>query len=113
MSIPPPRSTKELEGVAEAFCAQYCRQPDDTCPFGWTRGRCPLWQFVEADLPTDTRLQSMIVDEEPALHPHVCQAPLRMQVRCSGSPQTIDGDFDPDEGYEWPDTDQPARRSST
>ncbi len=55
----------------------------------------------------------MIVDEEPALHPHVCQAPLRMQVRCSGSPQTIDGDFDPDEGYEWPDTDQPARRSST
>jgi hypothetical protein len=47
-----PKHTAGLEGAAEAFCLLFCRRPDDTCPLGCPAEECPLWRFVDADLPT-------------------------------------------------------------
>lgn len=50
-----PRSTKRLDGSAAAFCAHRCRADEGLCPLTGTvepAPNCPLWRFVEADMPT-------------------------------------------------------------
>ncbi len=50
-----PKSTKRVKGSAQAFCLDHCRTADGSCPLGLRPKDCPLWQFVEADLPTGVR----------------------------------------------------------
>ena len=84
---------------AEEFCLYFCRQPDDTCPFGWTRARCPLWQFVEADLETDERPEQT----SETLEYRACLVRAR---RDGGRPfsagRIVNRSFDPEEGFDWP-----------
>ena len=50
-----PRRTKRVAGSADAFCAAACRLADGRCPLTESSeraGNCPLWRFVDADLPT-------------------------------------------------------------
>jgi hypothetical protein len=51
-----PKSTKRLRGAAQAFCLDQCRTTTGTCPIGVEPRQCPMWQFVDADMPTDTRV---------------------------------------------------------
>ncbi len=97
-----PRKDRRSGGLtrgAEEFCLHYCRQPDDTCPFGWTRARCPLWQFVEADLE---------LGETPAPIPETVEyrACLVRARRDGGRPfsaaRITEANFDPEEGFDWP-----------
>jgi hypothetical protein len=49
-----PRSTGGITNAAAAYCTQQCRLTDGRCPMtGSLEGalNCPLWKFVEADLP--------------------------------------------------------------
>ena len=51
-----PRSTRHVTGAAQRFCLDDCRLPDGRCPLmdsGLRREDCPLWRFVDADLPTN------------------------------------------------------------
>ncbi len=51
-----PRSTRHVAGPAQDFCLHDCRLADGRCPLqagGLRREDCPLWRFVEADLPTN------------------------------------------------------------
>ncbi len=50
-----PKSTSRVKGAAQAFCLDECRNQDGSCPLGVRPKDCPLWQFVDADLPTDAR----------------------------------------------------------
>jgi hypothetical protein len=50
-----PGRTTRIKGSAQAYCLDHCRNPDGSCPLGLRAKDCPLWQFVEADLPTDLR----------------------------------------------------------
>jgi hypothetical protein len=50
-----PKSTGGISNSAAAFCADGCRLADGCCPLTGSPDRaqnCPLWKFVEADLPT-------------------------------------------------------------
>lgn len=50
-----PRSTKRIAGSAGKFCVHECRSAEGECPlsrFGVQPEDCPLWNFVNADLPT-------------------------------------------------------------
>ena len=50
-----PKSTKRIAASAGAYCAGRCRTTDGHCPLtGSTEqaAQCPLWRFVDADLPT-------------------------------------------------------------
>ncbi len=50
-----PKSTKRIGGPAYEFCTQRCRTEEGRCPLTGTEEaavHCPLWRFVEADLPT-------------------------------------------------------------
>ena len=50
-----PKSTGGVANSAAAYCADQCRLTDGRCPMTGSRERalnCPLWKFVEADLPT-------------------------------------------------------------
>ncbi len=50
-----PKSTGGITNSAAAFCADGCRLVDGRCPLTGSHERalnCPLWKFVEADLPT-------------------------------------------------------------
>lgn len=99
----PPSSTGGLAGSAEAFCAIYCRQPDDTCPFGWARDRCPLWQFVQANLPTETCNEPMGDPAEEQVRTRAC--PARNDPLAAGPDSARrlgKAGFDPDEGHDWP-----------
>ncbi len=50
-----PKSTKGITGAAAGFCSRGCRTPDGRCPLTGSAERaqdCPLWRFVDADVPT-------------------------------------------------------------
>jgi hypothetical protein len=50
-----PKSTAGVANSAAAYCADQCRLTDGRCPMTGSRERalnCPLWKFVEADVPT-------------------------------------------------------------
>ncbi|MFQ5704203.1 MAG: hypothetical protein ACE5HT_09290 [Gemmatimonadales bacterium] len=50
-----PKSSKRIAASAGTFCVNQCQRADGQCPLvevGRNRAECPLWQFVEADLPT-------------------------------------------------------------
>jgi hypothetical protein len=50
-----PKSTRGVIGSAATYCAEGCRRADGRCPLTGTTERalnCPLWKFVEADVPT-------------------------------------------------------------
>lgn len=50
-----PKSTKYMSASAESFCTKGCRWEDGRCPLSGSTERpvnCPLWRFVEADVPT-------------------------------------------------------------
>lgn len=99
MSLFPPKSSGGLAGAADRFCLSYCRQPDDTCPFGWTRDRCPLWQFVEANLPTRMAPAPPPKGQACGYHDNA-----RSLAEADAAVERIaETDFDPNEGYEWPD----------
>lgn len=51
-----PKSTKRIKGSAQRFCLDHCRHPDGSCPLGLRPCDCPLWRYVETDLPTDARV---------------------------------------------------------
>jgi hypothetical protein len=49
-----PRSTRGIRASAHGFCTDSCRS-GGLCPLTGTTeraGNCPLWQYVEADVPT-------------------------------------------------------------
>lgn len=48
-----PSRTTRVRGAAQSFCLDHCRTPEGACPLGLASERCPLWQFVAADLPAD------------------------------------------------------------
>ncbi len=50
-----PKSSKRVKGAAQQFCLDHCRLVDGTCPLHLRPNDCPLWQFVDADLPTGAR----------------------------------------------------------
>jgi hypothetical protein len=57
-----PKRTDRLRGAAQRFCLDNCRLPDDVCPLSLGQleaDDCPLWRFVAAGLPTDTRLDRL------------------------------------------------------
>ncbi|HYK82162.1 MAG TPA: hypothetical protein VEU55_03385 [Gemmatimonadales bacterium] len=50
-----PATTGGITNAAAAYCAAECRLTDDRCPMSGSHERalnCPLWKFIEADLPT-------------------------------------------------------------
>jgi hypothetical protein len=50
-----PASTGGITSAAAAYCADLCRLTDSRCPMTGSHERalnCPLWKFVEADVPT-------------------------------------------------------------
>lgn len=50
-----PRSSKHIVSSAGTFCVEQCQDSSGQCPLtelGRGREACPLWQFVEADLPS-------------------------------------------------------------
>lgn len=50
-----PKSTKGIASSADVYCTEHCRLVDGRCPLTGSVQRalnCPLWKFVEADLPT-------------------------------------------------------------
>lgn len=50
-----PKSTRGIAGSAGKYCREECRRADGRCPLTGTREgalNCPLWKFVEADVPT-------------------------------------------------------------
>ncbi len=50
-----PQRTRGIAPSAEAFCSNGCRLVDGRCPLTGSHEQalnCPLWKFVEADLPT-------------------------------------------------------------
>lgn len=51
-----PKSTKRIRGAAQSFCLDQCQTTAGVCPLGLEPKNCPMWQFVDADLPTDTRV---------------------------------------------------------
>lgn len=51
-----PKSTKRIKGAAQRYCLDQCRTADGHCPLALEPSDCPLWQFVKADLQTDTRI---------------------------------------------------------
>ena len=54
-----PKSTKHIRGTAQTFCLDHCRTPDGECPLGFEVEDCPLWQFVDEDLPSDSRVDPL------------------------------------------------------
>ena len=48
MAVVTPPVNKSCEPV-------YCREEDEACPLDTGPDSCPLWRFVEADLPTRVR----------------------------------------------------------
>ncbi len=51
-----PKSTRRITGAAQAFCLDQCRTAEGDCPHGMEAEACPMWRFVNADLPTDLRV---------------------------------------------------------
>jgi hypothetical protein len=52
-----PASTGRIRGSADSFCSESCRA-EGNCPLTGSLERardCPLWRFVEADVPTALR----------------------------------------------------------
>jgi hypothetical protein len=50
-----PKSTGGISNSAAEFCRDGCRLTDGRCPLTGSHERalnCPLWKFIEADLPT-------------------------------------------------------------
>jgi hypothetical protein len=50
-----PKSTAGISASASHFCTNNCRLVDGRCPLTGSEQQalnCPLWKFVEADLPT-------------------------------------------------------------
>jgi hypothetical protein len=50
-----PKSTKRIAASAQGFCSGRCRLVDGRCPLSGSTepaANCPLWRFVDADLPT-------------------------------------------------------------
>ncbi len=52
-----PKSTKRIKGAAQHFCLDEC-QEDGKCPLVMSVEDCPLWQFVNADIRTDVRVDA-------------------------------------------------------
>ncbi len=52
-----PKSTKRIKGAAQHFCLDEC-QKDGKCPLAMSVEGCPLWQFVNADVRTDFRIDA-------------------------------------------------------
>jgi hypothetical protein len=51
-----PKSTMRLKGAAQTFCLDQCQTDDGQCPLHVVPKDCPMWQFVNADLRTDLRI---------------------------------------------------------
>lgn len=51
-----PKSTTRLKGAAQSFCLDQCQTDDGKCPLAVEVKDCPLWQFINADLQTDLRI---------------------------------------------------------
>ncbi len=51
-----PKSTRRITGAAQAFCLDQCRTAKGDCPLDIEAEACPMWRFVNADLPTDLRV---------------------------------------------------------
>ena len=51
-----PKSTTRLKGAAQTFCLDQCQTDDGQCPLHVEPRSCPMWQFVNADLRTDLRI---------------------------------------------------------
>jgi hypothetical protein len=52
-----PKSTTGLNRSAAHFCHDCCRTSDGRCPLSNSEDQalnCPLWKFIDADLPTVT-----------------------------------------------------------
>jgi len=52
-----PKSSRGVTASAGAYCAEGCKHADGRCPLTGTPERalnCPLWKFVEADVPTSS-----------------------------------------------------------
>ena len=50
-----PKSTRKITASARGFCSGRCRTADGRCPLTGSAEPaedCPLWKFVEADVPT-------------------------------------------------------------
>ena len=50
-----PKRTARVSGTAQHFCDHYCKNHDGSCPLvkvELQREECPLWRFINADLPT-------------------------------------------------------------
>lgn len=50
-----PRRTRRMAQAARSYCTDRCRTADGRCPLAEVGDRpeaCPLWKFVDADLPT-------------------------------------------------------------
>ena len=51
-----PKSTKRMRDAAQSFCLDQCQTADGKCPLEGGPESCPMWQFIDADLPTDLRI---------------------------------------------------------
>ena len=51
-----PKSTARIKGAAQSFCLDQCQTEDGACPLDVAVKDCPMWQFVNADLQTDLRV---------------------------------------------------------
>ena len=51
-----PKSTKRVKGAGQSFCLDQCRTVDGDCPLEIGPESCPMWQSIDADLPTDWRI---------------------------------------------------------
>lgn len=51
-----PKSTQWVRGAAQQFCLDRCRTPEGKCPLALDPDACPMWQFIQADVRTDQRI---------------------------------------------------------
>ena len=51
-----PKNTTRLKGAAQTFCLDQCQTDDGQCPLHVEPKNCPMWEFVNADLRTDLRI---------------------------------------------------------
>ena len=50
-----PKTTSRMNRSAQSFCSERCRTAEGQCPLTHSSeaaADCPLWKYVEADVPT-------------------------------------------------------------
>lgn len=50
-----PRTTRGLKAPVQRFCLE-CQNEDGSCPMHIAAPECPVWQFVDKDLPVNMRI---------------------------------------------------------